>query len=117
MNIKKEYIAPIVFILMAIVHNLILVFFLSWINTREDNYTNYLKEEKKYRDSLYSQINSIRDQRVQLLNSIDSLKEKMSETEKEIAIRINKLKFNNDKAFSNWVDSSSSAILTALLPK
>jgi peptidoglycan hydrolase CwlO-like protein len=102
---------------MAIVHNLILVFFLSWINTREDNYTNYLKEEKKYRDSLYSQINSIRDQRVQLLNSIDSLKEKMSETEKEIAIRINKLKFNNDKAFSNWVDSSSSAILTALLPK
>jgi len=117
MKIKKEYIAPIVFILMAIVHNLILVFFLSWINTREDNYTNYLKEEKKYRDSLYSQINSIRDQRVQLLNSIDSLKEKMSETEKEIAIRINKLKFNNDKAFSNWVDSSSSAILTALLPK
>ena len=117
MKIKKEYIAPIVFILMAIVHNLILVFFLTWINTREDNYTNYLKEEKRYRDSLYSQINSIREQRTQLLNSIDSLKIKMSETEKDIAIRINKLKFNNDKSFSNWIDSSSSAILTALLPK
>lgn len=117
MKIKKEYIAPIVFIIMAVVHNLILVFFLTWINTREDNYTNYIQDERKYRDSLYSQINSIREQRTQLVNSIDSLKEKMSETEKEIAIRINKLKFNNDKAFTNWVDSSSSAILTALLPK
>lgn len=115
--IKKEYIAPALFIIVAIVHNLILVFFLSWINTKDDNYINYIQDERKYRDSLYANLYSIREERTRLVSSIDSLKIKMAETEKEIAIRINKLKFNNDKAFTNWVDSSSSAILDALLPK
>ena len=114
---KPEYRIAFITILLVILSITLVLFFVSALSRKQDNLNNYFQYEKRYTDSLYKILIEVRKERIEVIKSIDNLKLEIDKTDREIKERITKLKFNNDKAFTNWNDSSSSALLDALLPR
>ena len=113
---RSDYKTAFTIILVIIIANSLLLFFVSSLHSKEDNMKQYFDYEDRYRDSLYKVLIDVRKERIEVIKSIENLKAEISKTDKEIKERITKLN-KDEKIYSNWGDSSTSSILDALRAK
>ena len=113
---RSDYKTAFTIILVIIIANSLLLFFVSSLHRKEDNMKQYFDYEDRYRDSLYKVLIDVRKERIEVIKSIENLKDEISKTDKEIKERITKLN-KDEKIYSNWGDSSTSSILDALRAK
>ena len=88
---RSDYKTAFTIILVIIIANSLLLFFVSSLHSKEDNMKQYFDYEDRYRDSLYKVLIDVRKERIEVIKSIDNLKAEISRTDKEIKERITKL--------------------------
>ena len=85
---KTQYVLNVIFLLLILTLTL-LILIGKQIQNKEKNQD--ISIEKKYRDSLYNELIEIKNQRYQIINSIDSIQKELHISEYNISKRIQKL--------------------------
>lgn len=109
---KTQYALNVIFLLLILTLTLLIVIGKQVENDRKDK---DISIEKKYRDSLYNELIEIKNQRHQIIHSIDSIQKELEISEYNISKRIQKLKIQNEITINSYDDSTNANIINRLL--